>query len=180
VAIRSTSPEQSTGRQPDIAGSDQGAKEGKSGGAARARGTGDDTKLQLLAEEASFSKETLETGRVRISKRTHERDELIDENLARDNLEIETIPMNLRIDVAPEVRQEGDAIIVPVVEEVLFVERRLMLKEEIRIKRVRTTEHYQDRVTLRHQEAVITRIHGSAEQADIVSANDKKPTNVEE
>jgi hypothetical protein len=38
------------------------------------------------------------------------------------------------------VRQEGDTTIVPVVEEVLVVERRLMLKEEIRIKRVRTTE----------------------------------------
>jgi hypothetical protein len=39
----------------------------------------------------------------------------------------------------------------------LVVERRLMLKEEIHIKRVRTTERHQEKVTLRSQEAVVTR-----------------------
>jgi stress response protein YsnF len=58
------------------------------GGAARAEGT-DHPTLQLLAEEVSVAKETLEIGRVRISTRTHERDALVDENLAREQVEIE-------------------------------------------------------------------------------------------
>jgi stress response protein YsnF len=94
---------------------------------------------------------------VRISTRTHEREALVDENLARERIEIETVPVGLRIDAVPEVRQEGDTTVVPVVEEVLVIERRLMLKEEIRIKRVRTTERHQEKVMLRHQEAVVTR-----------------------
>jgi len=113
--------------------------------------------LQLLAEELSVAKETRETGRVRISTHTHQRDALIDEDLARERVDIETIPIGRRIDAVPEVRQEGDTTIIPVVEERLIVERRLVLKEEIRVTRVRTTQRHQEKIPLRYQEAVITR-----------------------
>src|SRR5215831_6565120 len=94
----------------------------------------DSTTLPLLAEELSVSKETVETGRVRVATRTREREALIDEDLARERVEIETVPIGSRIDAMPEVRQEGDTTIIPVVEEILFVERRLVLKEEVRIR----------------------------------------------
>src|SRR5262245_51794993 len=99
----------------------------------------DETKLQVFAEELSVAKETLETGRVRISTHTNEREAVVDEDLARERVEIETVPMNSRIDEVPEVRQEGDTTIIPVAEEQLVVERRLILKEEVRITRVRST-----------------------------------------
>jgi stress response protein YsnF len=123
----------------------------------RAEGVGDDDKLQLLAEELSITKEEREAGRVRISTRTHERETLIDENLAREHVEIETVAVGRRIDAVPDVRREGDTTIVPVVEEVLVVERQLMLKEEVRIKRVRKSERYQKKVILRHQDTVVSR-----------------------
>jgi uncharacterized protein (TIGR02271 family) len=118
----------------------------------------DDTaKLQLFAEELVVAKEKLETGRVRISTHTHEREVLVDEDLAHERVEIETIPMDLQIDAVPQVHQEGDITIVPVVEERLVVQRRLMLKEEVRVRRVRSTERHQQTVKLRYQEAVVTR-----------------------
>ena len=135
-------------------------------------GTGDDITLRLLAEKLSVAKEKVETGRVRISTRTHEREILIDQNLARERVEIEVVPVGLRIDAVPEIRQEGDTTIVPVVEEVLVVERRPMLKEEIRIKRVRTTERHQEKVMLRHQEAVVTRQEGDPSSGDTRSVSD--------
>ena len=42
--------------------------------------------------------------------------------------------------------------------EVLVIERRLLLKEEVRVRRVRSTERHQESVTLRHHEAVVTRL----------------------
>ena len=114
-------------------------------------------KLQLFAEELSVAKETLETGRVRISTHTNEREAVVDEDLARERVEIETIPFGVQIDRVPEVRQEGDTTIIPVVEERLVVERRLMLKEEVRIRRVRSTERHQEKVKLRYQDAGVTR-----------------------
>jgi uncharacterized protein (TIGR02271 family) len=117
----------------------------------------DDATLQLAAEELSVSKETVETGRLRVATRTREREAVIDENLAREHVEIETVPIGLRIDAMPKTRQEGDTTIIPIVEEKLVVERRLVLKEEVRIKRVRTTESHKETVMLRYQEAVVTR-----------------------
>jgi stress response protein YsnF len=129
----------------------------------RIRGVRDDDKLQLLAEELSIAKEEREAGRVRVSTRTFEREVQIGENLARERVDIETVPVGRRIDAVPEVRCEGDTTIVPVVEEVLVIERQLMLKEEVRIKRVRTTERHQEKVILRHQEAVVSRREDSKE-----------------
>jgi len=44
------------------------------------------------------------------------------------------------------------------------VERHLVLKEEVRIRKVETTEKYQDEVTLHKQEAVVTRLDADASQ----------------
>ena len=115
----------------------------------------DDPVLRLGAEELSISKENVITGRVRVSTVTHERVELVDESLAHERVEINREPVGDYIAAIPEIRTEGDVTIIPIVEEV--IERRLILKEEIRVRRVRDTERFQDRVTLRNQEAVITR-----------------------
>ena len=54
-------------------------------------------------------------------------------------------------------RVEGDTIVISVVEEIVVVERRLVLKEEIRLQRVQTTERHRESVILHEQEAVIER-----------------------
>ena len=40
----------------------------------------------------------------------------------------------------PTIREEGDTIVIPIVEEMLVIERRLLLKEEVRVRRVRSME----------------------------------------
>jgi uncharacterized protein (TIGR02271 family) len=138
-------------------------------------GTQDDPTLRLLAEEVHVTKEMRETGRVHVSTQTYEREALIAEDLARERVEIETIPVGRRINAVPEVRQDGDTTIVPVVEEILVVERHLVLKEEIRIKRVRTIERHQETVVLRHQEAVVTRNQGDTGEAEFTSVKRSEP-----
>ena len=60
----------------------------------------------------------------------------------------------------------GDLTIVPIVEETFVVERRLMLKEELHIRRVQTTERYQQTVKLRYQTAEVTRTPARKPTAD--------------
>jgi stress response protein YsnF len=55
------------------------------------------------------------------------------------------------------VRQEGDLLIVPVLEEVLVVEKRLRLTEEIVLRRVRREERHREPVVLRRGRAVVER-----------------------
>ena len=55
-------------------------------------------------------------------------------------------------------REDGDTLIIPIVEEVVVVQRRLVLKEEVRVRRKRETQPYRQCVVVRKQEAVITRL----------------------
>jgi uncharacterized protein (TIGR02271 family) len=137
-------------------------------------GSLDDHKLTLLAEELSVGKESVETGRLRVSKQTHTREVAVEESLLRESAEIETIPIGRRIFEMPSVRQEGETIVVPIVEEILHTERRLILQEEVRITRRKTTEQIHDRVTLRYQEAVVTRVQSASEAVDNTSTKESK------
>jgi uncharacterized protein (TIGR02271 family) len=114
--------------------------------------------LPLLAEETAVSKQVVETGRVQVTRVTREREQLIDELLAHQTVEIERTPMARHVEAMPAIREEGDTVVIPIVEEVLVVERRLFLKEEVRVRRVRSTEIHQETVTLRHHEAVVTHL----------------------
>ena len=111
--------------------------------------------LPLYAEEISVSKRVVPKASVQVSRITHEHEEIVSELLAQEHVEIERVAIGKPVEAKPEIRQEGDTIIIPVVEEVAIVERRLMLKEELRIRRIRSEEQYQERVVLRKQEAVI-------------------------
>jgi len=134
----------------------------------------DNAKLTLLAEELSVGREAVETGRVRVSKQTHTREVAVEESLLRESAEIEKIPIGRQIFEMPPVRHEGETIVVPIVEEILHTERRLILKEEVRITRRKTTEQFHDRVTLRYQEAVVTRVQSASEAVDNASTKESK------
>ena len=58
----------------------------------------------------------------------------------------------------PQVRTEGDTTIVPVFEEVLVVEKRLMLKEELHIRRLANKETVEIPIQLKKQEAKVERL----------------------
>jgi stress response protein YsnF len=55
-------------------------------------------------------------------------------------------------------------MIIPITEEVLVVERRLMLKEELHVRRKRTRISQPQRVTVREEQAEIERIPATAQQ----------------
>jgi uncharacterized protein (TIGR02271 family) len=117
-----------------------------------------ETVIPVFEEELSVAKHVVETARVRVSKVTHSHEQLVDEMLQHQKVEVERVPIDRPIEAMPSIRHEGDVTIVPVVEEVLKVERRLVLKEEVRIRQIQQGERHQETVTLRSQEALVTRI----------------------
>jgi stress response protein YsnF len=136
-----------------------------------------ETVIPLLQEELSVSRRVVPTSRVQVSRVTHSHEHLVDELLERERVEVERVAIGKPVDHMPSVREEGDCLIFPVVEEVLKIERVLVLKEEVRIRRVKGTERYQERVTLRKQEAVVNRLpidETTAEQANHRAVSDAK------
>jgi uncharacterized protein (TIGR02271 family) len=131
-----------------------------------------DLRIPLHVEEVSVSRREIKKANVRIALITGTREQLIDEELTHVRVEIERVPIGRTVDVVPPISHEGDITIIPVVEEMVVVERRLVLKEEVRVRRVSTKEQHQETVVLRQQEAVITR-----EDPDSPSPNSIPPTN---
>ena len=120
---------------------------------------GDEIVIPIVEEMLTVDKRAVITGGVHFTKRVTERDEVVDEALLRQAVTVERVPINQIVAEAPPSRQEGDTLIVPVLEEVLVTEKRLMLKEEIRITRTQTTAHEPQTITLRSEEAILEEIH---------------------
>jgi uncharacterized protein (TIGR02271 family) len=83
----------------------------------------------------------VETGRVRIRKMVHAREEIVDSPLLRDEMVIERVSINRVIEAPISARSEEDTVVIPLLEEVLVVEKRLLLKEEVRITTRRIETH---------------------------------------
>lgn len=132
--------------------------------------------VPLVAEEVAVTKEKRETGRVRVTTVTRQREELVDEMLAREQVEVERVAVGKPVAAIPAIREEGDTIVIPIVEEVLVLERRLILKEEVRLRRMRSTERHQERITLRKQEAVVTRLPADTPTGDENSVSKEENT----
>ena len=126
--------------------------------------------VPLHAEEVSVGKRRVVTGQVKVATVTRQQEQLVEELLEHDHVEIERIAIGKEVDKAPLVREDGDTLIIPIVEEVAVVERRLLLKEEVRVRRIRETQRYQERVVVRKQEAVITRLPADKNQVAAASA----------
>jgi uncharacterized protein (TIGR02271 family) len=116
--------------------------------------------IPLVEERLSVAKRQVESGRVRVHVTVEEREETVTEQLLHDDLQIERMPRNVRLTEVPRVRLEGNATIVPVVEEVLIIEKALVLVEEIYIRRCSVSEERRIPVTLRVERAKVDRDAG--------------------
>lgn len=128
------------------------------------------TVVPAIEETVDVERRRVETGTVRVHKRVSEREEMIDEALLREHVHVERIPKDQVVSTAPQSRREGDTLIIPVVEEILVVEKRLVLKEEVHITRQRAEERSQKPVRLRSEEIVVERTsaddHNDARQRE--------------
>lgn len=121
----------------------------------------------VMEEGMEVGKRVIDTGRgVRIHKKVSERDEVLDQPLLQDRLEVEHVQIGRVVaesDV-PQTRYEGDTLVVPVLEEVLVVQKQLLLKEEVRITRRREEVHRPETVRLRTEHVQVERFDEGRKQ----------------
>jgi uncharacterized protein (TIGR02271 family) len=113
--------------------------------------------IPLVEERFSVEKRQVETGRYRIQVRVEERQERVPVELSHDEVEVERVPVNRAVTQLPSVRLEGSTTIIPVVEEVVVVEKKLFLVEEIHVRRRTATRTEEVPVTIRSEQAEIDR-----------------------
>ena len=114
--------------------------------------------LPLLEEQATIDKRTVTTGKVRVVTHTETVEELVRAVLEGEEAEVVTVELDQTVSgPAPRIRTEDGVTIIPVLEEVLVVEKRLVLKREIRIRKRPTSETVEIPVSLRKQRAKVER-----------------------
>ena len=110
-------------------------------------------------------------GGVRVHKTVTTQQHYVDEPVLRDEVQVERVPLNAVVREPPPVRYEGDTTIIPVCEEVVVIEKRLLLKEELRITRTTTQTRHSETVPLRYEHVEVERFDDSApEMRDATSA----------
>ncbi|HEV2880314.1 MAG TPA: YsnF/AvaK domain-containing protein [Pyrinomonadaceae bacterium] len=114
--------------------------------------------MPVVAETLDVQKRKVQTGGVRVRKVVHEREEVVDEPLKREEVQVKRVPVNRVVDAPVPVRHVGNTMIISLLEEVLVVEKRLMLKEELHITKGEIETYKPQRVTLRSEEAVVERV----------------------
>jgi stress response protein YsnF len=111
--------------------------------------------IQVLAEQAHISKRVVETGRTVIRKTVSERDDVVSALLDRTDVTVERVAVGRVVESPPRARQEGDTWILPILEEVLVVEKRLVLKEELHVRTTSRQVPFEQTVRLRTEHVAI-------------------------
>ena len=114
--------------------------------------------IPVVEERLEVSRERVETGRVRISKSVEAREVVVDDPLKRESVRVEHVPINQVVTGAvPQVREEGDVTVIPILEERVVTRTELVLVEEVRIHRDHSEYHDPQRVTLRKEVVAVER-----------------------
>jgi stress response protein YsnF len=111
-----------------------------------------------VEERLTIEKCTRETGRVQIQTIVDTEYVLAQEVLRQEQVQIDRVEINRDIEMMPQVRRDGDVLIIPVVEEYLVVQKRLRLKEELHVRTVEAVEPIAKTVPVRRMRAVVERL----------------------
>jgi len=121
-------------------------------------------RIPVVAEQLAVGTRSVDTGRgVRVHKTVVEQPVTIDERLGRDEVEVRHVAVDriVALEEAPTTRHDGDTLVVPILEEVLVVERRIRIKEELHITRIRREDHHQQEVVLKAEQVSVERFDES-------------------
>ena len=116
--------------------------------------------IPLAEEAASVSKREVETGRVQVALTTEAQTVIARETLRGRRVEVERVPVGRTLaegEAAPAPHQEGDTLVIPIVEETAVVVKRLVVREEVRLRFVPTERPFEEAVEVRRQRATVER-----------------------
>ena len=115
--------------------------------------SGDRREIRIPVHEERLipGKRLVDLAELRIHKRVEQVEERVTQPVTRDDLIVERTPVNRPVEAPIGPRYDGDWLVIPIMEEALVVERRLMLKEEVRIRKRQVTEEQEIREVVRHE-----------------------------
>ena len=113
--------------------------------------------IPVITEKLNIARRS-KIRKILVHKDVQQHEEVIDEPTTKEEVVVERVPVNRTVDTPPRVRYDGDTMVIPVLEEAFVVQKRLILKEEVRVTKRRTQVPNQQRVTLRAENVQVERL----------------------
>lgn len=116
----------------------------------------DETVLPVAAEHLRVEKRAT-TRTVRVHKRVRVEQSPIEETVTDEGVEVQRVPVDRIVDAPPSPYRDGDTWVWPVVEEILVVQRRYRVREEVRVTPTKTSRSVSTTVERRFEEVEVER-----------------------
>lgn len=116
-------------------------------------------RIPVVEEQLMVQKHLRQTGTVWVNLATHEEQVPVEADLEAEEVVVRRVPVDRFVTGPVPDRQDGDTLVVSVLEEVLVVEKRLKVVEEIHISRRRHTRHLRRMASRRRQQVGVERSH---------------------
>lgn len=114
--------------------------------------------IPVIEEQLRVDKKVVETGKVHVSKKVTEHETSVSLPLMEETYDVERVPINQVVETPPPpVRYEGDTMIIPVMREVMVVQKHYEVVEEIRLTKQVSRQQHSEQVTLKKEEVQVDR-----------------------
>lgn len=134
-----------------------------------------DLVIPVIREELEAEVVPVATGGIRVTKRLESHDEILEQELRKSHVEVKRVKTERVVDGPQPAKRVGNTLIVPVVSEVLHVEKQWVVTEEIHITELETRETVQNKVTLNGEQAEIERVDSAGNVVAPVSVSSEIP-----
>ena len=128
----------------------------------------------MVEETARIDKREVQTGRVKVHTVVETSEQMVREALSSQNVKVTRVPVDQPVTTVPVIRTENGITIVPVLEEILVVEKRLILREELHIEQEVSHETVEVPVSLRKQRAVVERVDAQGQRITEEKRDDER------
>lgn len=117
-------------------------------------------RIAVVEEQVAIGVERRETGALRVRRVSREEEVDVPAILRSETADVRRVAVNRHVEAEFGPRQEGDTLIIPVFEYVPVTEMRLVLKEEIHVRKRTVEEDTVQKVQVRKDEVVVERREG--------------------
>jgi uncharacterized protein (TIGR02271 family) len=114
--------------------------------------------VPVIEEELLVTKQQIERSVVRVTTKVNSHEEVVDEPLLYEWVSVERVPVNQFIEEdLPNVREENGVMVIPIIEEVLVIQKKILLREEVHLTKHKTTVRKPQKIVLRSQVVEVER-----------------------
>jgi len=127
--------------------------------------------VPVIQEELHADAIPVESGSVRVVKRVEGHDETLAQELRKGRVEIKRVKTDRVVSGPQQPERHGNTLIIPVVSEVLRIEKQWVVTEEIHVTQLEEKEQFQQTVRVNREVAEVERLDESGKKVASLKDN---------